>query len=108
MSHQAIYDAVRSRISNGDIGAAVQEAIRDCGLGFAADMAREAVTRAAGEYERPSVLFRPELSLDGNQYCALYGANIMDGCAGFGDTPAAAMWDFDKNWIAQNAPTPKR
>ena len=46
----------------------------------------------------PSVLFRPSLSIDGNQWCALYGENLQDGIAGFGDTPAKAMADFDKNW----------
>jgi len=29
--------------------------------------------RMAAEYERPSVMFRPKLSIDGNQWCALYG-----------------------------------
>ena len=47
---------------------------------------------------RPSVLFRPTLSLDGNQYCALYGDDIMSGCAGFGETIHEAMTDFDQNW----------
>lgn len=47
------------------------------------------------------VLMRPALSVDGKQWCALYGENLQDGCAGFGDTPAAAMADFDKNWTSQ-------
>lgn len=47
---------------------------------------------------RPSVLFRPELSLDGNSWCALYGLNLQDGCAGFGDSPDLAMLDFDRKW----------
>lgn len=50
------------------------------------------------ESARPCVLFRPALSVDGNQWCALYGANIQDGVAGFGDSPAAAMYEFDRNW----------
>lgn len=53
---------------------------------------------AAGEYERPSVLFRPKLSIDGDQWCALYGDNLQDGVAGFGDSPAKAMYDFDRAW----------
>ena len=48
----------------------------------------------------PSVLFRPRLSLDGNQWCALYGENLQEGVAGFGDSPEGAMADFDKNWCA--------
>ncbi len=56
----------------------------------------------------PSTLFRPMLSLDGNMYCALYGEDLMSGCAGFGKTAEAAMSDFDKNWREQSAPTPKQ
>lgn len=46
----------------------------------------------------PSVLFRPRLSIDGNQWCALYGDNLQDGVAGFGNSPEAAMASFDKAW----------
>lgn len=49
----------------------------------------------AGE---PSVLYRPRLFIDGNQWCALYGENLQDGVAGFGDSPAEAMLEFDRNW----------
>lgn len=48
----------------------------------------------------PSVLFRPRLTIDGNQWCALYGDNLQDGVAGFGNSPEAAMADFDKQWSA--------
>lgn len=47
---------------------------------------------------RPSSIFKPALSRDGNQYCALYGENLVEGCAGFGDSPEDAMEDFDRNW----------
>jgi hypothetical protein len=47
---------------------------------------------------RPSVVFRPILSVDGNQYCAVFGTDLQNGVAGFGDTPEAAMSDFDRNW----------
>ena len=100
-SHQAIYDAVRSRISNGDVGEAVSRAMREINLSHYADMASEVIKTVAYQYERPSVLFRPALSIDGNKYCALYGSNLMDGCAGFGDTADEAMRDFDRNWVAK-------
>ncbi len=51
----------------------------------------------------PSVLMRPGLFFDGNRWCALYGANMQDGVAGFGDSPAAAMNDFDRHWRASIA-----
>ncbi|MCW0104448.1 hypothetical protein [Burkholderia pseudomallei] len=34
-------------------------------------------------------------------WCALYGPNLMEGVCGFGDSPAEAMADFDKNWLAK-------
>lgn len=31
---------------------------------------------------------------DGNQWCFLYGENLQEGIAGFGDSIADAAWDF--------------
>ena len=61
------------------------------------------------EYERPSVIFRPKVFMDGNQWCALYGDNLQDGVSGFGNSPAEAVYDFDKSWSAKlkvEEPTP--
>jgi len=52
---------------------------------------------------KPHVFMRPAISIDGNQWCALYGKNLQDGVCGFGDTPAEAMSDFDKNWYWQKS-----
>lgn len=51
------------------------------------------------ETTRPSVLYRPAISLDGNKWCALYGDDLVCGVSGFGDSPDAAMRDFDAQWI---------
>ena len=106
-THQAIYDGVRSKISNGDIGAAVEQAISNSGLGEAVQSAgyewRNAAIHAqeaAMELMRPCVVFKPVISLDGDKYCVLFGDNLQDGVAGFGDSPADAMADFDKEWKA--------
>jgi hypothetical protein len=32
---------------------------------------------------------------DGDKWCVLWGENIQDGIAAFGDTPEAAMFAFD-------------
>ena len=53
-SYQPIYDAVRSKISNGDVGKAVEQAMRDANLSHYAERAFNAVQSAAGGYERPS------------------------------------------------------
>lgn len=106
-SYQAIYDAVRSRIQGGDICGAVEHAIRDANISHYVERAffsfAEEFGQAALEYKRPCVLFRPTLSIDGNQWCALYGENRQDGVAGFGDTPYKAMIDFDIQWLNAKA-----
>ena len=53
---------------------------------------------AANEMMRPSAVYRPAIYIDGNDWCALYGENIQDGVAGFGDSPAEAMAAFDTAW----------
>jgi hypothetical protein len=62
------------------------------------EMAKASVQEAASEHARPSAVFKPRLSIDGNQWCALYGDNLQDGVAGFGDSPEEAMWNFDRAW----------
>ena len=52
----------------------------------------------ACDQSAPSLLYRPTLIIDGNQWCALYGDNLQDGVAGFGDTPDKAMRAFDLAW----------
>jgi hypothetical protein len=69
----------------------------------AAEKSLENIRIAVAAYEVPSAVYRPKLSIDGNQWCALYGENLQDGVAGFGNSPADAMWDFDRNWHAPTA-----
>ena len=38
-----------------------------------------------------------KLSKDGNQWCFLWGENIQEGVAGFGDTIREAAFDFYNN-----------
>jgi hypothetical protein len=69
--------------------------------------AGELVTMLECELMRPSVLFRPHLAKDGDAWSVLYGDNIQEGVCGFGDSPDAAMRDFDQHWtdkIAQTLP----
>jgi hypothetical protein len=69
-----------------------------------ARMAGALAQQAVCEYQRPSALFRPRLSVDGDQWCVLYGENLQEGCAGFGSSPDAAMRDFDLNWSLKLTP----
>src|SRR5687767_15736670 len=55
--------------------------------------------------ERPSYWLRPALERIGRKWRALYGENIQDGVAGFGDTPDEAFADFDKRWFTHRVPS---
>jgi hypothetical protein len=107
-TYQAAYDAVRSKISNGDIGSAVESALRDANISFYVERAflniSEEAAMASREHSRPSAVYRPALSIDGNQWCALYGENLQDGVSGFGDSPELAMQSFDSNWYTKLVP----
>ena len=58
----------------------------------------ESEQQKAETQARVSFILKPRLSIDGNQWCALYGESLQDGVAGFGDSPDEAYRDFDKNW----------
>lgn len=60
--------------------------------------ASQALERIEREHVRPSVIFKPRLFIDGNEWCALYGVNLAEGVAGFGDSPENAMHAFDCAW----------
>lgn len=47
---------------------------------------------------RPSVQYRPKLSIEGTGWLALYGDDLQGGVAGSGNSPEAAMLDFDRQW----------
>lgn len=110
-SYQAIYDAVRSRISGGNIGEAVADVVRQsfdismtverlrCDFSLSA----EEHAQTAREARRPFVLLKPKLYPDGNMWCALYGENIQEGVAGFGETPEKAAQAFDLAWLNSRA-----
>lgn len=104
-SYQAVYDAVRSKISNGDVGRAIQEvAWQAFDFSHVRALVQEQIGIVGNEMSRPAAIFRPSISIDGNKWCALYGENIQDGVAGFGDSPAEAMVAFDKAWSEKLAP----
>ena len=70
--------------------------------------AAERVTNRMEEYisnmDRPSAIYKPRLSLDGNSWIAVLGENIQEGVVGVGDSPASAMNDFDNAWYKKQKP----
>ena len=51
-------------------------------------------------------ILNPRVFIDGNKWCVLYGENLQDGVAGFGDTPTLAVYAFNRAW-EQPLPDPK-
>lgn len=43
-------------------------------------------------------LLKPRIFIDGDVWCVLYGDNLQDGVAGFGETPYLAVIDWSKSW----------
>lgn len=43
-------------------------------------------------------LLKPSIKIDGNKWYVLYGENLQDGVAGFGDSPYQAVLDWNKQW----------
>ncbi len=101
-TYQAVYDAVRSRISNGDIGSAVESAMRDAQISFYFDRMANVFEESVGEQSRPCVVFKPTLSQDGNAWIAVLG-DLPTGVVGCGASPHEAMYDFDKKWFEKTA-----
>ncbi len=66
-------------------------------------IARMAVVETCASIQAPSVIYRPAIVKDGNQWCVLYGKNLQEGIAGFGDTPAQACQAFDVAWCNDRA-----
>lgn len=97
-TYQAVYDAVRSKIGHCDPGQIIRDA---CHLdaSFAIEGVRQDFRIVADEMQRPAAVFRPRIFPDGDQWCALYGDDLMAGVAGFGKTPSDAMHDFDRSWL---------
>ena len=94
-NYQAIYDAVRSRMGYIDSGILMDRIVSRFDFSHQFNVMIQDITY---ENIRPAVIYRPKIYQDGNQWCALYGENLQNGVAGFGDSPFEAMQDFDRSW----------
>lgn len=100
-SYQPIYDATRSRIGNCSPNDIIRDTVSGWDVSFAVGQIRDAFQEAASALVDPAALYRPAIGIDGNKWCALYGENLQDGVAGFGDSPHEAMVDFNRSWYAK-------
>lgn len=92
--YQAMYDAAFRQLDGAHH--AIESLRQEVSL--AVERTREHLQQIIGQRDRPSVLYRPSLGRDGDQWSALYGSNIQEGVCGFGSSPAEAMADFDRAW----------
>lgn len=108
-NYQAIYDAVRSRISGGNLGDVAREVMwQQFDISFMKESIAQEIYSTVAEYRRPSAVYRPTLSADGIMWCALLGDNLQVGVAGFGETPEGAMAAFDVAFSKERTPTATR
>lgn len=67
-------------------------------------LARMAVVEAMAFIAAAHVRMKPRVFQDGTAWCCLYGDNLQEGVAGFGDTPAQACAAFDIAWDGERTP----
>lgn len=58
------------------------------------------VANESSEYNKFAML-KPKLSVDGNQWCCLYGDNLIDGVVGYGESPHKAVMAWNQEWFKQ-------
>ena len=69
--------------------------VRDAAISHMNSVGQE-LYEAAEKFNSFAVAYKLAPFRDGNQWCVLLGSNIQDGVAGFGDTPAKAIADFER------------
>lgn len=100
-TYDAVYHAASRAFAGFSPSSILEDAVRGFDISFYADRTSCVIQETAMEYTRPSVLMRPKIFPDGDQWCALYGDDLQNGVAGFGKSPSLAMYDFDKNWSSK-------
>jgi hypothetical protein len=71
-------------------------------------LARLSIIEGMAILSAPHVRMKPSIFADGDQWCCLYGENLMAGVAGFGETPELACMAFDKAWSTQRTARAER
>lgn len=108
-SYQAIYDAVRSRISGGNIADTVRcVAFEAFDISHIKAILQQEFVSAAFEMQRPCVLFKPTIQSDGDMWTALLGPNPQIGVFATGATPAEAMSNWDREFWKGKTPAVAR
>jgi len=91
-NYQAVYDAVRSCFSYCNADQIIRDAV-NIDASWAIEQVRNEYLNVTYELQRPSAIFKPELSLLSGRWIA----NLGD-CEGIGESPEEAMRAFDVAW----------
>ena len=59
---------------------------------------QEAIQIIQSVWTSPSVVYKPKIFKDGDQWCALLGEDLMTGVVAFGSSPSEAVLRFDAEW----------
>ncbi len=101
-TYQSIYDAVRASLRNTDIGAAVEDAIRNIGIDYQVSQLRSTIESIAYEYQRPCVIFKVEPKASLGDDGKLYWHTRYGDVAGIGESASEAMYNFDNQWVKKS------
>lgn len=102
-TYQAVYDAVRSRISGCDIGYIVEKSLNSAFGGsdhYISQFFQNLEYELSVCYTKPSVLFRPQVFKREGTWYAIYGqeTDCDSAVVGKGSTPEEAINHFDSIW----------
>lgn len=102
-TYQAIFDAVRSRISAAHPGQILEQYLSSCFDSSWQNHAANAFSEFAYAATRPSSYLPVKVLRDGNAWCCSLhwpkDSDLMEQLVAFGDTPDKACLEFDKIWL---------
>lgn len=91
---------------NNEIYRGAFDALMGCNIAHFVEQSANEFSNVLCDYAKPSAIYRPVLTQDGNAWLAVYG-DLPTGVVGCGDTPADAMADFDRSWNKKAVAPPK-
>jgi len=95
-TYDAVYAAAQRALGHLNTSEIVEGCIRQFDISYLLNELKEEFLNVAYEQQRPSILMKPTLKRDGNQWCCMYGDDFAQGVVEFGDTPETAMRSFDE------------
>ena len=96
--YDATYAAVRSKMSYSDIAEVFRQEIHNMNISHHIECAAQEI---CAENTRPFILIKPKVFKDGNEWCCLYGDDLVSGVSAFGKSADLASRNFDTEWFKE-------